>query len=153
MNVTGNQSQMVEAISGVSQGSDIGPILFVIYVNDLPNNLSADSLLYADDVKPKASTFPLVTPPISSLTPSRPKTHPTPRKSQKLPPPKTWELSYTPGSVLKIMSLALPIKPVGCFLHETILHDLYSHIFPPCTNFYQATFGICYSSIPSHPAP
>ncbi len=29
----------------------IGPILLVIYVNDLPDHLSADSLLYADDVK------------------------------------------------------------------------------------------------------
>ncbi len=42
---------MAEAISGVPQGSVIGPIQFVIYVNDLPDHLSADSLLYADDVK------------------------------------------------------------------------------------------------------
>ncbi len=42
---------MAEAINGVPQGSVIGPILFVIYVNDLPDHLSTDSLLYADDVK------------------------------------------------------------------------------------------------------
>ncbi len=42
---------MVEAVSSVPKGSVIDPILFVIYVNDLPDNLSADSLLYADDVK------------------------------------------------------------------------------------------------------
>ncbi len=39
------------AINGISQGSVIGPILIVIYVNDQPDHLSADSLLYADDVK------------------------------------------------------------------------------------------------------
>ncbi len=53
---------MAEAISGVSQGCVIGPILFVIYVNDLPDHLSADSLLYADDFKlvdpVTAMTFP-----------------------------------------------------------------------------------------------
>ncbi len=42
---------MAEAISGVPQGSVIGPILFVIYFNDLPDHLSADNLVYADDVK------------------------------------------------------------------------------------------------------
>ncbi len=40
-----------EAISGVPQDSVIGLILFVIYVNDLHDHLSAHSLLYADDVK------------------------------------------------------------------------------------------------------
>ncbi len=51
VNVNGILSQMAEATSGVPQGSFIGLILFVIYVNDLPDHLSADSLLYADDVK------------------------------------------------------------------------------------------------------
>ncbi len=42
---------MAEAISGVNQGSVIGPLQIVIYVNDLPDHLSAYGLLYVDDVK------------------------------------------------------------------------------------------------------
>ncbi len=42
---------MAEPKSSVPQGSVIGPIFLDIYVNDLPDHLSAESLLYADDVK------------------------------------------------------------------------------------------------------
>ncbi len=42
---------MSAAARGVAQGSVLGPILFVIYVNDLTDSLAIDHLLYADDVK------------------------------------------------------------------------------------------------------
>ncbi len=51
VSVNGSLSQVAEAVSGVPQGSVLGPILFVIYVNDLSDNLTIDHLLYADDVK------------------------------------------------------------------------------------------------------
>ncbi len=51
VNVNGTLSQMAEAISGIPHDSVIGPILFIIYVNYLPNHFSANSPLYADDVK------------------------------------------------------------------------------------------------------
>ncbi len=38
-------------MSGVPQGSVFGPILFLIYMNGLPDPLQGDVLLFADDVK------------------------------------------------------------------------------------------------------
>lgn len=47
--VGGKQSDCVPVLSGVPQGSVIGPALFLVYINDLPDNIKSNVRLFADD--------------------------------------------------------------------------------------------------------
>ena len=50
--VAGVQSDMLPVRSGVPKGSILGPLLFIVYVNDIPSLSSFSSVyLYADDKK------------------------------------------------------------------------------------------------------
>ena len=50
--LNGVESSWVSVTSGVPQGSILGPTLFLLYVNDLPNAVkSSKCLLFADDAK------------------------------------------------------------------------------------------------------
>ena len=49
--IDGKESNSLPVTSGVLQGSILGPLFFVLYINDLPNVCNSKVSLYADDAK------------------------------------------------------------------------------------------------------
>ena len=49
--IRGEKSQWLNVCRGVPKGSVIGPILFLIYINDLPTGIKSKINIFADDTK------------------------------------------------------------------------------------------------------
>ena len=47
--INGSVSSWVPVVSGVPQGSVLGPLLFLIYINDIAEDIKSDLRLFADD--------------------------------------------------------------------------------------------------------
>ena len=51
INVNGSYSSKSSVKSGIPQGSILGPLLFIIFINDLPNSIKNHCMMFADDTK------------------------------------------------------------------------------------------------------
>ena len=53
--VDGVKSETLKITAGVPQGSRLGPLLFIIYMNDIVDDIESDILIFADDTSLMAS--------------------------------------------------------------------------------------------------
>jgi len=51
VNVDGSSSSWSSVKSGVPQGSVLGPLLYLLYVNDIPKLITSKVKMFADDMK------------------------------------------------------------------------------------------------------
>ena len=110
----GESSNEVPVTSGVPQGSVLGPLLFLLYINDLPENIQSQVRLFADD------TAVYLT--VSNL-----------QDSQVLQSDleslqrweRTWDMEFNPNKC-QVLHITRSKKPVmsGYFMHNQKLESV-----------------------------
>ena len=117
--INGKASQVLTLESGVPQGSILGPLLFLIYINDITNGITTDINLFADDT----SLLDIVDDPISSAA----------RINQDLATLHNWATQWLVtfnASKTVIMTFTLKRKKLvypAQYLNSLILTEVNSH--------------------------
>ena len=110
----GERSSEVPVTSGVPQGSVLGPLLFLLYINDLPQNIQSQVRLFADDtaVYLTVSSFKDVNILQADLD--------TLQEWER-----TWDMEFNPGKcqVLQITRSKQPLQPQYT-LHGQVLESV-----------------------------
>ena len=57
VSINGVQSSTKPVLSGVPQGSNLGPVLFLLYINDISSSVKSSLRLFADDVSRNGLLF------------------------------------------------------------------------------------------------
>ena len=60
MRIKNSRSKKAKIIYGVPQGSNQGPLLFLMYINDLPKSTCFNTTLFADDTYLSLSSSSLI---------------------------------------------------------------------------------------------